>query len=131
MTTQRTERTDHPGIYRFHRRHCPGGECDCSTYQAVVWDNGKRKLLRRHFDTFNEAHAWRRRTYRDLRPTRETVKSDRAHDSLRRTITLVSEARDCADVAAHEVLDDALMALHHAEDELMRAQAHIAALLSE
>jgi len=79
----RVEKTKHPGIYRVHQRSCTDPKvCGCPpSYQAAVnaVRDGRRKLVRRHFDTLKGARAWREDAAAAIRvgkfaaPTRTTM----------------------------------------------------------
>jgi integrase len=72
-----------PGIYRVHRRSCAqGADCKCrASYQATVsvFRDGKRKLVRRHFETVKAARQRREDAGSQVRagkfavPTRTTL----------------------------------------------------------
>lgn len=60
----RTEKTRHPGIYRYHARDCPraagGARCSCpASYQATAYSGRDGKLIRKHFATLGAAKTWR------------------------------------------------------------------------
>ncbi|WCB95505.1 integrase [Baekduia alba] len=82
-TTKPTRARSATGIYVKHRDACAshhGGACTCRpAYQAAVWSARERRRIRRHFDSFGDAKAWRAEQLVGLRkgtvkaPTRTTL----------------------------------------------------------
>src|SRR4051794_39230558 len=61
MPAQVTERTKDEGIYRVHKRGCPGARtCGCpKRYQAAVYNPATRRPVRKNFDSVKAAKLWR------------------------------------------------------------------------
>lgn len=82
-TPQQRERPTPTGIIARHARSCTHreGHCTCKPrYQAQVWSNRDRKVIRKTFPTLNAAKAWRQDASVALRkrtlqaPTQTTVR---------------------------------------------------------
>jgi integrase len=79
----RLEKTRQPGIYRVHQRSCVDrSACKCPpSYQAAVnaWRDGKRRLVRKHFESVKAAKQWREDANTQVRagkfavPTKRTL----------------------------------------------------------